>query len=115
MSPPFDNGPAACRDELLARYRHLTTKLLPARAAREGWPVRADHCFQRIVLDHAVGAAWKTVLAGRGPAWQQLDDAQLSAAVRIAQSIDAEGVNMLQRLNAQSLMWRGKKQRSVGP
>ncbi len=97
------------RAALLARYRHLVGERLPARAARERWVVRHDHCFARIVLDHAVGAAWKTVLTGREPAWRQLDAAALRSAVAVAEAIDAGGDAALRRLDAQSLAWRGKR------
>ncbi len=40
------------RYDLQARYLQLTREDLPAAALREGWPVRDDHCFMRIVLDH---------------------------------------------------------------
>jgi hypothetical protein len=50
------------RARLLTRYRELVLTELPARARREGWTVTADHCFGRIVLDHAVGGRWYDVL-----------------------------------------------------
>lgn len=71
--------------------------------------MHADHCFQRIVLDHAVGAAWKTVLTGRKPAWRQASDADLAAAVGIAEAIAAGGDAVLRALDGQSLAWRGKR------
>ena len=74
--------------------------------------VRDDHCFQRIVLDHAVGAAWRTVLTGREPAWRQASDRVLAAAVRVAEAIDADGAALLRTLNAQSLAWRDKERPS---
>ena len=81
--------------------------MLPARARRERWVVVADHCFQRIVLDHSLGAPWRTVLTARMPAWRQLSDAQLAAAVRFAEAIETGGDRVLRELNAQSLRWRG--------
>lgn len=99
------------RDDLLAEYRRLVDDVLPQRARAEGWVVRADHCFGRILLDHAVGACWYDVLDRRrsaGPAFRQLDDAQLRAAVRMATDIERDGDPLLRRLNAQSLRWRGK-------
>lgn len=96
------------RADLLARYRRLVLTELPRRGATERWVVRVDHCFGRIVLDHAVGACWYDVLdRRRGPAFTQLDDAQLRRAVSLAEQIDAEGDPILRRLNDQSLAWRG--------
>ena len=97
------------RAELEARYRQLVLRDLPQRAAEGRWVVRADHCFGRIVLDHTVGGCWYDVLdRRRGPAFRQLTDEQLRAAVALAERIAAEGDPLLRRLNAQSLAWRGK-------
>ena len=96
------------RDDLLARYRRLVLHELPRRARAERWVVSADHCFGRIVLDHAVGGRWYDVLdRRRSPAFAQLDDARLAAAVRLAEQIAAEGDPLLRRLDEQSLRWRG--------
>ncbi len=98
------------RDELLDRYRRLVLHELPRRARSEGWVVTADHCFGRIVLDHAVGGCWYDVLdRRRAPAFGQLDDAQLRAAVLLAERIDAEGDALLRDLDEQSLRWRGHR------
>ena len=109
MEDQRDEPAAGGRAELLARYRRLVLIELPRRAAAEGWVVRADHCFGRIVLDHAVGGCWYDVLdRRRGAAFSQLDDAQLHRAVDLAEQIDAEGDPTLRRLNDQSLRWRGQ-------
>jgi proline racemase len=92
----------------MARYRRLVLAELPRRGAAERWVVRADHCFGRIVLDHAVGGCWYDVLdRRRSPAFGQLDDDQLRRAVAVAERIDAEGDPTLRELNDQSLRWRG--------
>ena len=97
------------RAELLGRYRALVLDELPRRARAGRWVVTADHCFGRIVLDHVVGGRWYDVLdRRRGPAYTQLDDAQLAGAVSLAERIAAEGDPLLRDLDAQSLVWRGK-------
>ena len=97
------------RDRLLARYRELVLDELPTRARADGWVVQADHCFGRIVLDHAVGGRWYDVLdRRRSPAFAQLDDAQLAAAVDLAERMAVEGDPLVRTLDAQSLTWRGK-------
>jgi proline racemase len=97
------------RGELLGRYRALVLDELPRRARAGRWVVTADHCFGRIVLDHAVGGRWYDVLdRRRGPAYTQLDDGQLAGAVALAERIAAEGDPLLRDLDAQSLVWRGK-------
>jgi hypothetical protein len=98
------------RATLLSRYRELVLTELPARARAGGWVVHADHCFGRIVLDHAVGGRWYDVLdRGRSPAFAQLDDGQLTAAVTLAERMAVEGDPLVRALDAQSLAWRGKR------
>jgi hypothetical protein len=98
------------RAALLSRYRELVLTELPARARAGGWVVHADHCFGRIVLDHAVGGPWYDVLdRRRSPAFAQLDDGQLTAAVEIAERMAVEGDSLVRTLDAQSLAWRGKR------
>jgi proline racemase len=97
------------RERLLARYRELVLGELPRRARAGRWVVTADHCFGRIVLDHAVGGRWYDVLdRRRPPAFAQLDDDQLATAVALAERVVAEGDPLLRELDAQSLAWRGK-------
>jgi hypothetical protein len=97
------------RQQLLARYRGLVLGELPRRAREEGWVVTADHCFGRIVLDHAVGGRWYDVLdRRRSPAFVQLADDQLRLAVSLAERMAAEGDPLVRALDARSLAWRGK-------
>jgi hypothetical protein len=100
------------REALLARYRELVLGALP-RAARAGrWVVTEDHCFGRIVLDHAVGGRWYDVLdRRRSPAFAQLDDARLAGAVRLAERMLTEGAPLVRELDTQSRSWRGKAQK----
>ena len=101
--------PDPSRQALLARYRELVLHELPRRARAGGWVVTADHCFGRIVLDHAVAGRWYDVLdRRRSPAFAQLSDGQLAAAVALAERVLDEGDPMLRHLDAQSLQWRGK-------
>ncbi len=82
---------------------------LPVRARAQGWVVTADHCFGRIVLDHAVGGRWYDVLdRRRSPAFEQLDDDRLAAAVALAERMLVEGDPLVRELDARSLAWRGK-------
>ncbi len=103
------------REELLARYRALVLGELPRRARAGRWVVTDDHCFGRIVLDHAVGGRWYDALdRRRSPAFAQLDDAQLAGAVALAERVLAEGDPLLRELDAQSLAWRGKPAKPGG-
>ncbi len=104
------------RAELESRYRELVLDELPRRAREGRWVVTADHCFGRIVLDHAVGGRWYDVLdRRRSPAFAQLSDAQLAGAVALAERVLAEGDPLLRRLDAKSLQWRGKPPKRPRP
>ena len=77
---------------------------LVARAAADGWPIRADHCFLRIAYDTACAAKWDTVY-GR-PAYATLPLDRLTSAVAVLDRIEAEGRPALDALNAASLAFR---------
>ena len=49
-------GAERSRADLEAEWLELTRGILPGLARSRVWPVRADHCFQRILLDAVVGA-----------------------------------------------------------
>ena len=91
------------RAALLARWSALTRGVLPGMAARQGWPISRDHCFMRVCLDAAVGARWDAVV--RRPAARHLTDAQLAAAVAVAEAVVA-APSRLPALNAASLRLR---------
>jgi hypothetical protein len=94
------------RAALEAAWLHLTRVDLPALATQRGWPVSADHCFQRILLDHAVSGRWYDHVTGR-PAYRHLPHDALARAVALGHAA-AAGEADLHALNAQSLAWRGK-------
>ncbi|HEX8498736.1 MAG TPA: hypothetical protein VF661_16175 [Actinomycetales bacterium] len=103
MTPPD-------RDALLTTYRRLVMHELPALARAQRWVVTADHCFGRIVLDHAVGGRWYDHLErGRTPAFTRLSDDQLRTAVAAAEQMRDGGDPVVRALDAQSLRWRGKR------
>ncbi len=87
-----------------ARWLQLTRVVLPSLAEERGWPVSADHCFQRILLDAACGGRWYDSVAGR-PAYRAIEPAKLEEAVRLGERV-ASGEADLAALNAQSLRWR---------
>ncbi len=94
------------RATLEATWLRITRETLPALAAARGWPVRADHCFQRILLDHAFGGCWYDHVAAR-PAYKCIDRADLARAIAMAEAIVA-GDEDVTRLNRQSLSWRAR-------
>ena len=96
---------------LIDAYLHLTRDVLPrlARGERRDWPIREDHCFQRVVLDTVCGDVWYTHLDR--PAYKHLTHEQAQRAVELCHAI-AEDRADLHQLNNQSLVWRGKRPRS---
>lgn len=92
------------RAVLEARWLDLTRRVLPSLAGERGWPVHADHCFQRILLDAATDGAWYDAIRGR-PAYRAATDAQLDRAVALGEEA-AAGTADLAALNARSLAWR---------
>lgn len=91
------------RDAMVARWYELTRELLPAMAPDQGWPIRLDHCFMRVCLDAVLGAPWTKAIDR--PAIRTMSDAQLRAAINIAEEIAAEPAR-LPALNADSLRGR---------
>ena len=96
-------------EELRARWLELTKERLPTRARAERWPLREDHCFQRVLLDAACGGRWYDHVPAR-PAYRHLDPERLGRAVALAEQLAGEpdAVDLLRELDAQSLAWRGK-------
>ncbi len=92
------------RAALEAAWLTLTRVTLPALAAERRWPVRADHCFQRILLDNALGGRWYDAVAGR-PAYRHIDAAALARAVALGQAA-IDGDSDMAAMNGRSLAWR---------
>jgi hypothetical protein len=92
------------RPALEARWLHLTRVALPAVAGARGWPIVADHCFQRVFLDVATGGVWYDAIPRR-PAYANASDAVLAEAVRLAEAVLAGRADLVE-LNQRSLAWR---------
>ena len=92
------------RADLEAHWLALTRETLPALAVERQWPVSADHCFQRILLDVATCGVWYDAVAGR-PAYRHVDAEALVRAVALGEAVVA-GTADLAALNQQSLAWR---------
>jgi hypothetical protein len=103
-----DGAAPGGRAALEARWLDLTRRALPEAArGRPGWPVRLDHCFQRILLDNASGGVWYDAIPRR-PAYRHAPDALLTRAVALGEAVLA-GDAPLGPLNDRSLAWRGKR------
>ncbi|WP_200921886.1 MULTISPECIES: GCN5-related N-acetyltransferase [unclassified Sphingomonas] len=101
------------REGLEARWLDLTRRELPDVARERHWPVVADHCFQRILLDNAFGGVWYDHVAGR-PAYAHADVAALERAVALGEAALAGEADMVD-LDRRSLAWRGKTPSKQGP
>ena len=88
---------------LVPRWFELVRHVLPSMATSHRWPISADHCFMRVCLDVSLAAAWPSVV--RAPAYRHLTDAQLAAAVAIAEGVLAEP-GTLPELNRRSRAMR---------
>lgn len=99
-------------DPLVEEYLRLTVEEMPKLAvtSRKDWPVSADHCFQRIVLDTICGGVWYDYL--KRPAYKHMTPAQVTRAIALCNAIIVGEAN-LDALNAQSLLWRDKARRST--
>jgi len=92
---------------IVDEWFELTRDTMPRLARERGWPVRFDHCFQRILLDNAVGEKWTGAIAS--PAYRNATDAQLRQAIVLGrEAVDGEAD--LSELNRRSLVWRGKRE-----
>lgn len=94
--------------QLRNQYLELTNRVLPSLASSRKFPVRYNHCFQRIILDNLFDRCWYEVLERkRIPAYQQLSEEQLESAIALANNIIAQPDSYLEQLNQNSLRWRG--------
>ena len=93
------------RDALVSHWFELTRQRMPALAAERGWPVRFDHCFQRILLDNAMGAKWSDHIASA--AFKNAPVRVLEKAIDLGEACVA-GRAELTALNRLPLEWRGK-------
>lgn len=96
------------RAGLVEQYLHLTRSVMPemAQTPKNVWPIRNDHCFQRIVLDAICGGIWYDHIPR--PAYKHLSLDQARRAVQLCEGI-ISGTFDIVALNHQSLTWRGKR------
>ena len=75
------------RRNLVDAYLQLTKEVLPslAKSGGQGWPVRQDHCFQRIVLDTICGGVCYAYLDR--PAYKNLTHEHAQRAVALFREI----------------------------
>ncbi len=116
MTKPTQRGTAPPEQteeehEQVRRFKHLTEVVLPARAAQEHWPIRLDHCFKRICLDHAFNEVWYNHIPR--PAERHLRGQPLRRALSCAEDLTHGDQKLLQQRNTASLQFRGKSIRPL--
>ena len=86
----------------------FTKEVMPSMAIDKqlNWPVKYDHCFQRIVLDNICNGCWYNRL--KRPAYKHLSKNQALKAVKLCEEIISGNAD-LHALNSQLLIWCGKK------
>jgi hypothetical protein len=113
------------RLDLLEEYKHLTNGVLPAEARKHTgtasrWPIRLNHCFQRVILDNLFQDVWYPHLSidgedgskpPKGGAMHRLRIDQLVGALEIGRQMRQGGAPIVRELNERSLAWRGKQRR----
>lgn len=91
---------------LRAEYDRMVHHALPAQAEDSGdWPIQADHCFARVVLDTLFQDVWYDHVSGR-PAYKHLSRDELERAIAIANRMRTGGKPVVTSLNEDSLTWR---------
>ncbi|MEM9943196.1 MAG: hypothetical protein AAF939_16655 [Planctomycetota bacterium] len=93
---------------LQSQYLDLTQVELPALAKSNGWLIKHDHCFMRIILDQLFNDCWYNHLDRRLRAYKQLNNQQLKTAISLGRAIADQGEAILNIWNRQSLQWRNK-------
>ena len=101
----FDESTGAVEREDRMRWLTLVRDGLPTAARQQGWSIRHDHCFARILLDNALGRPWREVVAP--PAWQNTPIDDLRQAIALGEGILNRSAD-IHALNQNSLRLRGK-------
>ena len=65
-------------DELITEYKHLINTVLPSKYT---FPVRYNHCFNRIILDWLFKDCWYNHLDKNKTAISQLTNEQFKSAI----------------------------------
>jgi hypothetical protein len=104
----MDNSQANKHKTYIEQYLAYTNDYLPSLASttRKDWPVKFNHCFQRIVLDNICQDVWYEHISK--PAYLHLTTEQAQQALRLCEQIYVGKAN-LDVLNQNSLRWRNKQ------
>lgn len=87
-------------------WAELVGEVLPAAARSRGWPVTTPSGFERVLLDHVLGAPWETVI-GR-PSARTAGALDLIFALEMGERV-REGSACLSEMNRRSLALRAPR------
>ncbi len=93
---------------LRGAFATLVNQRLPAAARGRGWPVAAPDGFERVLLDHALGAPWETALPC--PSIATATPFDLMVAIEMGERL-IDGAACIVRLNRRSLAMRAARAR----
>jgi hypothetical protein len=97
------------RLHLECQFDDLVYKTLPRLAREHKWVITEDHCFMRVLYDNAFGDAWyKCLPKHHDRVLRRIPTAVLQEAVRIGGELVLYNGVDLDKLNHNSLLWRGK-------
>jgi hypothetical protein len=94
-------------DEVVrAAWAALIRDILPAAARGRNWPVGSPAGFERILLDHVLGAPWESLVAA--PSGCNADPLDLVLAIEMGERL-AAGSASISDLNRRSLALRANR------
>jgi hypothetical protein len=97
------------RLHLECQFDDLVYRTLPRLAREHKWVITEDHCFMRVLYDNAFGDAWyKCLPKHHDRVLRRIPTAVLQEAVRIGGELVLYNGVDLDKLNHNSLLWRGK-------
>jgi len=96
------------RERLTSTLGTLCDERLPeaAQSSDDSWPVHLDHCFRRLVYDHAVRDKWSDHIDS--PFIDNATVPRLRSAVLAGKVAYLSGPGFAWRLQEQSMLWRGE-------
>ena len=97
------------RSSLDQEYKTLFNITLPAAAKSQGWPIWLNHCLMRVALDGYWKCCWYDKLDRKKGALNSMSAAQIEGVVQFGNKMMCEGKLYVEKLNTQSLIYRGKK------
>ena len=96
--------------DLREQYLHFTKYALPTEAKLKNWPITADHCFQRVVLDTVTDGVWYDHIPA--PAIHNMTRGHLLDAATLCVEL-LDGTKDIHGLNAKSIAARRARNTSA--